>query len=170
MSTASGLDVGQLNRVVKNLVTGVLAAQPADAVGYMIERLLQIKASGGSVHDQLLYRVLAHASELGAGELGQLAASLAGAGSSSGGRASATHHHQLMVLGPPGSRSSEMAARLSAYYHLQCLSTAEAVRAAVEAGDPAGLEAAAATDRGEAVPEAVTSEIMCALLRSKLGG
>jgi adenylate kinase len=64
------------------------------------------------------------------------------------------------MLGPPGAGKGTQAQRLVQKYGLLHLSTGEILRAAVASGTPAGLNAKAAMERGELVPDEVVVAIV----------
>jgi len=67
---------------------------------------------------------------------------------------------RLVMLGPPGAGKGTQAQRLVQKYGLLHLSTGEILRAAVVSGTPAGLNAKAAMERGELVPDEVVVAIV----------
>ena len=67
---------------------------------------------------------------------------------------------RLVMLGPPGAGKGTQAQRLVQKYGLLHLSTGEILRAAVASGTPAGLNAKAAMERGELVPDEVVVAIV----------
>jgi len=67
---------------------------------------------------------------------------------------------RLVMLGPPGAGKGTQAQRLVQKYGLLHLSTGEILRAAVASGTPAGLNAKAAMEHGELVPDEVVVAIV----------
>jgi adenylate kinase len=61
----------------------------------------------------------------------------------------------VLLLGPPGAGKGTQGERLAEALELPKIATGDVLRAAVRAGTPRGLEARAAMDRGELVPDAV---------------
>src|SRR5690606_33124789 len=66
----------------------------------------------------------------------------------------------LVLLGPPGAGKGTQGERLAAALSIPKVATGDVLRAAVREGTPLGLEAKAAMDRGELVPDSVIMGIM----------
>lgn len=66
----------------------------------------------------------------------------------------------LVLLGPPGAGKGTQGERLAAALGLPKVATGDVLRAAVRDGTPLGLEAKAAMDRGDLVPDDVILGIM----------
>jgi adenylate kinase len=66
----------------------------------------------------------------------------------------------IVLFGKPGAGKGTQAARLAASLGLPVLATGDVLRAAVRDGTPLGLEAKAAMDRGDLVPDEVILGIM----------
>ena len=66
----------------------------------------------------------------------------------------------LLLLGPPGAGKGTQGERLAARLGVPKVATGDVLRAAVREGTPLGLEAKAAMDRGDLVPDAVIMGIM----------
>jgi adenylate kinase len=60
---------------------------------------------------------------------------------------------RLVLFGPPGAGKGTQALRLNEKYKIPQLSTGDMLRAAVEAGTPAGIAAKALLDKGGLVPD-----------------
>ena len=61
----------------------------------------------------------------------------------------------VVLLGPPGAGKGTQGERIAATLGVPKLATGDVLRAAVRAGTPLGLQAKAAMDRGDLVPDAV---------------
>ena len=72
----------------------------------------------------------------------------------------------IVLLGPPGAGKGTQGERLAARLDVPKIATGDVLRAAVKAGTPLGLEAKAAMDRGDLVPDAVIMGIMKETLNS----
>eukprot|EP01050_Picozoa_sp_SAG11_P001618 SAG11_NODE_73_length_18072_cov_8.670005_10_plen_184_part_00 len=161
-------NVGQVNRVVKELVTDLLVVQPTDTIGFMVERLLERKAAGGSEQEKLLAHVVAQARRLDLNELKSLAGVLSPGEISRGVSATLQPSRpptQIVIFGPHGTGVGKLCGMLSKHYGLRSISTAETLRAAMHANTPAGDEAGAAVAAGQHVPEDVLSELMIKMLK-----
>jgi adenylate kinase len=66
----------------------------------------------------------------------------------------------LVLLGPPGAGKGTQGERLAAALSIPKVATGDVLRAAVREGTPLGLEAKAAMDRGDLVPDSVILGIM----------
>lgn len=66
----------------------------------------------------------------------------------------------IVLLGPPGAGKGTQGERLAATLGVPKIATGDVLRAAVREGTPLGLEAKAAMDRGDLVPDAVILGIM----------
>lgn len=66
----------------------------------------------------------------------------------------------IVLLGPPGAGKGTQGERLAARLGVPKIATGDVLRAAVKEGTPLGLEAKAAMDRGDLVPDAVIMGIM----------
>lgn len=66
----------------------------------------------------------------------------------------------VVLLGPPGAGKGTQGERLAAALGIPKVATGDVLRAAVREGTPLGLEAKAAMDRGDLVPDAVILGIM----------
>ena len=66
----------------------------------------------------------------------------------------------IVLLGPPGAGKGTQGERLAARLDVPKIATGDVLRAAVKEGTPLGLEAKAAMDRGDLVPDAVIMGIM----------
>lgn len=67
----------------------------------------------------------------------------------------------IVLLGPPGAGKGTQGERLAARLDVPKIATGDVLRAAVREGTALGLEAKAAMDRGDLVPDAVIMGIMC---------
>ncbi|MFN9308424.1 adenylate kinase [Gemmatimonas sp.] len=74
----------------------------------------------------------------------------------------------IVLLGPPGAGKGTQGERLAARLDVPKIATGDVLRAAVRDGTPLGLEAQAAMDRGDLVPEAVIMGIMKEALASPM--
>ncbi|WP_309672762.1 adenylate kinase [Gemmatimonas sp.] len=72
----------------------------------------------------------------------------------------------IVLLGPPGAGKGTQGERLSARLDVPKIATGDVLRAAVRDGTPLGLEAKAAMDRGDLVPDEVIMGIMKEALAS----
>ena len=72
----------------------------------------------------------------------------------------------IVLLGPPGAGKGTQGERLAARLGVPKIATGDVLRAAVRDGTPLGLEAKAAMDRGDLVPDAVIMGIMKEALAS----
>lgn len=72
----------------------------------------------------------------------------------------------LVLLGPPGAGKGTQGERLAARLEVPKIATGDVLRAAVRDGTPLGLEAKAAMERGDLVPDAVIQGIMKEALTS----
>lgn len=72
----------------------------------------------------------------------------------------------IVLLGPPGAGKGTQGERLAARLDVPKIATGDVLRAAVRDGTPLGLEAKAAMDRGDLVPDAVIMGIMKEALAS----
>lgn len=72
----------------------------------------------------------------------------------------------IVLLGPPGAGKGTQGERLAARLDVPKIATGDVLRAAVKEGTPLGLEAKAAMDRGDLVPDAVIMGIMKEALAS----
>jgi adenylate kinase len=72
----------------------------------------------------------------------------------------------LVLLGPPGAGKGTQGERLSEQLGIPKIATGDVLRAAVRDGTPLGLEAKAAMDRGDLVPDDVILGIMKETLAS----
>lgn len=66
----------------------------------------------------------------------------------------------IVLLGPPGAGKGTQGERLAARLGVPKIATGDVLRAAVKDGTPLGLEAKAAMDRGDLVPDSVIMGIM----------
>jgi adenylate kinase len=66
----------------------------------------------------------------------------------------------IVLLGPPGAGKGTQGERLAARLGIPKIATGDVLRAAVREGTPLGLEAKAAMDRGDLVPDSVIMGIM----------
>ncbi len=66
----------------------------------------------------------------------------------------------IVLLGPPGAGKGTQGERLAARLDVPKIATGDVLRAAVRDGTPLGLEAKAAMDRGDLVPDDVIMGIM----------
>lgn len=66
----------------------------------------------------------------------------------------------IVLLGPPGAGKGTQGERLAARLDVPKIATGDVLRAAVRDGTPLGLEAKAAMDRGDLVPDSVIMGIM----------
>jgi adenylate kinase len=66
----------------------------------------------------------------------------------------------IVLFGPPGAGKGTQAARLAEHLGVPSIATGDVLRQAVRQGTKRGLEAKAAMDRGELVPDAVILGIM----------
>ena len=66
----------------------------------------------------------------------------------------------IVLLGPPGAGKGTQGERLAARLDVPKIATGDVLRAAVRDGTPLGLEAKAAMERGDLVPDAVIMGIM----------
>lgn len=66
----------------------------------------------------------------------------------------------IVLLGPPGAGKGTQGERLAARLDVPKIATGDVLRAAVRDGTPLGLEAKAAMDRGDLVPDAVIMGIV----------
>lgn len=66
----------------------------------------------------------------------------------------------IVLLGPPGAGKGTQGERLAARLGVPKIATGDVLRAAVRDGTPLGLEAKAAMDRGDLVPDSVIMGIM----------
>ena len=66
----------------------------------------------------------------------------------------------VVLLGPPGAGKGTQGDRIAAALGVPKIATGDVLRAAVREGTPLGLEAKAAMDRGDLVPDAVILGIM----------
>lgn len=66
----------------------------------------------------------------------------------------------LVLLGPPGAGKGTQGEKLAVQLGIPKVATGDVLRAAVRAGTPLGLEAKAAMDRGDLVPDSVILGIM----------
>lgn len=66
----------------------------------------------------------------------------------------------LVLLGPPGAGKGTQGERLAASLSIPKVATGDVLRSAVREGTPLGLEARAAMERGDLVPDAVILGIM----------
>ena len=66
----------------------------------------------------------------------------------------------VVLLGPPGAGKGTQGERLAASLGVPRIATGDVLRAAVREGTPLGLEAKAAMDRGDLVPDEVIMGIM----------
>lgn len=66
----------------------------------------------------------------------------------------------IVLLGPPGAGKGTQGERIAARLGVPKIATGDVLRAAVREGTPLGLEAKAAMDRGDLVPDAVIMGIM----------
>ncbi len=72
----------------------------------------------------------------------------------------------IVLLGPPGAGKGTQGERLAARLDVPKIATGDVLRAALRDGTPLGLEAKAAMDRGDLVPDAVIMGIMKEALAS----
>ncbi len=72
----------------------------------------------------------------------------------------------IVLLGPPGAGKGTQGERLAARLGVPKIATGDVLRAAVRDGTPLGLEAKAAMDRGDLVPDSVIMGIMKEALAS----
>lgn len=72
----------------------------------------------------------------------------------------------IVLLGPPGAGKGTQGERLAARLDVPKIATGDVLRAAVRDGTPLGLEAKAAMDRGDLVPDEVIMGIMKEALAS----
>ena len=72
----------------------------------------------------------------------------------------------IVLLGPPGAGKGTQGERLAARLDVPKIATGDVLRAAVRDGTPLGLEAKAAMDRGDLVPDDVIMGIMKEALAS----
>ena len=66
----------------------------------------------------------------------------------------------IVLLGPPGAGKGTQGERLAARLDVPKIATGDVLRAALREGTPLGLEAKAAMDRGDLVPDSVIMGIM----------
>lgn len=66
----------------------------------------------------------------------------------------------IVLLGPPGAGKGTQGERLAARLDVPKIATGDVLRAALRAGSPLGLQAKAAMNRGDLVPDAVIMGIM----------
>ena len=66
----------------------------------------------------------------------------------------------IVLLGPPGAGKGTQGERLAEFLGVPKIATGDVLRAAVREGTPLGLEAKAAMDRGDLVPDAVIMGII----------
>jgi adenylate kinase len=76
----------------------------------------------------------------------------------------------IVLLGPPGAGKGTQAAALVAEHGLAYLPTGELLRAAAQAGTPAGREAQRFMSAGELVPDAVLFAAAPTTKRRRSGG
>jgi len=74
----------------------------------------------------------------------------------------------IVLLGPPGAGKGTQGERLAARLDVPKIATGDVLRAAVREGTALGLEAKAAMDRGDLVPDAVIMGIMKEALASPM--
>lgn len=74
----------------------------------------------------------------------------------------------IVLLGPPGAGKGTQGERLAARLDVPKIATGDVLRAAVRDGTALGLEAKAAMDRGDLVPDAVIMGIMKEALASPM--
>lgn len=68
----------------------------------------------------------------------------------------------IILLGPPGAGKGTQAKRIEAQYGLIQLSTGDMLRAAIQRGEPMGLEAKAMMDSGKLVPDSLMIGLIAA--------
>ena len=67
---------------------------------------------------------------------------------------------RLVLVGPPGAGKGTQAAFLSAHYSIPHISTGDIFRANLSAGTPLGLEAKGYMDKGDLVPDSLTTAMV----------
>lgn len=67
---------------------------------------------------------------------------------------------KIVLFGPPGAGKGTQAVRLTERMAIPHISTGDMFRAAIQQGTPTGLEAKSYMDRGELVPDEVTTRIV----------
>lgn len=67
---------------------------------------------------------------------------------------------RLLIVGPQGSGKGTQGVRIAESYGIPVVSTGDMFRANITQGTPLGLQVTAILDRGDLVPDALTSEIV----------
>lgn len=70
------------------------------------------------------------------------------------------HHVRLVFLGPPGCGKGTQATNIISTFHIKHLATGDMLRAAVNEGTEAGLQAKTFMDAGKLVPDEVVIQMI----------